>query len=132
MLKHSPDEQSNTVLNSPGALDDYDLAMALKALGSPTRLRIFNMLMEGVQCNCEISRELGISLSLISYHVRILGEAGLVQSEHDVQDTRWVYYSVDRDMLRRLMRQLRYLLDPGRIQPRVPSCGPRYCRTCGE
>jgi len=131
MLKHFPAGQPNDLSDDSVLIDD-DLAPALKALSGPNRLRIFNILMEGVQCNCEISERLGMSLSLISYHVRILSEAGLVQSERDAQDTRWVYYSVDRDALKRLMRQLTYLLDAGRIQPRVPSCGPRHCCQCGE
>ena len=41
------------------------------------------MLMEGVQCNCEIAERLGISLSLVSHHLRILREAGLVRGQRD-------------------------------------------------
>ena len=102
----------------------------LKALAEPSRLRIFNMLMEGVQCNCEIAERLGFSLSLISHHLRVLHEAGLVQSERDDQDARWIYHSVDREKLAQLGAAMRYLLDANRIQPRLPSCGPRDCETC--
>jgi len=102
----------------------------LKALADPSRLQIFNMLMEGVQCNCEIAERLGFSLSLISHHLRVLREVGLVNSERDPQDGRWIYYSVDRDRLTQLDAAMRHLLDVNRIQPRLPSCGPRRCDTC--
>ena len=101
------------------------LIRMLKALGEPTRLGIFDMLMEGVQCNCEIAERLGLSLSLISHHLRVLREVGLVQSERDPDDARWIYYSINREVLGRLDGEMRGLLDAKRIQPRVPSCGPR-------
>jgi len=107
-----------------------ELARILKALADATRLRIFNMLMEGVQCNCEIAERLGFTLSLISYHLRVLQGAGLVQSERDTGDARWIYYSVDREMLAQLDAAMRHLLDVQRIKPRLPSCGPRSCQAC--
>ena len=118
---------------SPGAplaveevpYQEVELARILKALADPSRLRIFNMLMEGVQCNCEIAERLGFTLSLISYHLRVLQEAGLVQGERDTQDARWIYYSVDQEMLTRLDAGMRHLLDVQRIKLRLPSCGPR-------
>ena len=102
----------------------------LKALADPSRLRIFNMLMEGVQCNCEIAERTGFSLSLISHHLRVLHEAGLVQSERDTQDARWIYHSVDQEALAQLDAAMRHLLDADRIQPRLPSCGPKSCESC--
>jgi ArsR family transcriptional regulator len=113
----------------PG-LDEEELARMLKALAEPSRLGIFNMLMEGVQCNCEIAERTGFSLSLISHHLRVLHEAGLVQSERDEQDARWIYHSVDRGKLAQLGAAMWHLLDANRIQPRLPSCGPRGCENC--
>jgi DNA-binding transcriptional ArsR family regulator len=111
-------------------LHEEDLARMLKALADPSRLSIFNMLMEGVQCSCEISARLGFSLSLISHHLRVLREVGLVNSERDSQDGRWIYYSIERSKLVQLDRAMRHLLDVSRIQPRLPSCGPNICDTC--
>jgi ArsR family transcriptional regulator len=101
------------------------LARRLKALSDPTRLCIFDMLMEGVQCNCEIAERLGLSLSLISHHLRVLRQVGLVESQRDLEDARWIYYSVNRQKLAQLDAVMRHLLDVNRIQPRLPSCGPR-------
>ena len=111
-----------------GSREEVELAPIFKALGHPKRLAIFGMLMEGVQCNCEISERLGLSLSLISHHMRILQDVGLAQSERDKEDARWIYYSVDREVLEALLRALAAFFDPTRIRPRVPSCGPRGCR----
>jgi len=100
------------------------LAKTLKALSDPTRLSIFDVLMEGVHCNCELAERLGLSLSLISHHLRILRESGLVQGERDPEDARWIYYSVNEEILRQLAKALGNLLDVSRIQPRMPSCPP--------
>ena len=110
-----------------GDLEQEVLVRLLKALSDPTRLSIFDMLMEGVQCNCEIADRLDLSLNLISHHLRVLREAGLVQSQRAEEDARWIYYTVDTDALGALSEALRRLLDETRIQPRQPCCGPRGC-----
>jgi ArsR family transcriptional regulator len=129
MLNYSSQAIESSV---PGRqeLQEEDLARMLKALADPSRLSIFNMLMEGVQCSCEISERLGFSLSLISHHLRVLREVGLVNSERDAQDGRWIYYSIERTKLAQLDRAMRHLLDVNRIQPRLPSCGPKSCDSC--
>ena len=111
----------------PVIMKKQTLAQILKALGDPTRLNVFDVLVEGVQCNCEIAERLGLSLSLISHHLRILRQAGLVQSERDLQDARWVYYSVNQKVLVELNQAVDHLLNVDRIQSRVPSRGPKKC-----
>ena len=114
------------------AADDANerLVVLLKALADSRRLSIFDMLMEGVQCNCEIAARLDVSLSLVSYHLKILSEAGLVRSEADPDDARWLYYSIDQGALEELQRGIGLLLDVRRIQPRLSTCGPRGCKCC--
>jgi ArsR family transcriptional regulator, arsenate/arsenite/antimonite-responsive transcriptional repressor len=102
-----------------------DLTRQLKALGEPTRLKMIDLLMEGVQCNCEIAQRLDLSYSLISHHMRVLRLCGLVQSEQSPEDERWVYYSVDREAVEQLLAEMQRLLDPARMQPRAPVCGPQ-------
>lgn len=111
-LSHPP-----TDLRALGAL--------LKALGEPKRLLILHLLMEGVQCNCELGAALDLPPNLISHHLRILREAGLVGVERDLLDSRWVYYSIDRAKLEALRASFTSLVDPGRIKQRRPNCGPR-------
>jgi ArsR family transcriptional regulator len=100
------------------------IATMLKLLADPTRLRIFDLLMQGVQCNCEIGDALGISPNLISHHLGALRRAGLVDVERDQSDARWLYYSVNQPVLQEFRALLDAFLDPARIAARQPSCGP--------
>ncbi len=101
------------------------LADHLKLLADPTRLAILDLLMEGVQCNCYLGDRLGLPMNLISHHLKILREAGLINAERDPLDARWVYYSVSQEKLAKLREQTSAFLDPQRIQPRLPTCGPQ-------
>jgi len=101
------------------------LAEQLKALAEPRRLRIMHMLMEGVQCNCELGDALDMAPNLISHHLRVLREAGLVEIERDPGDARWVYYSPNREALEELIRATGTFFDPSRIRPRRFTCGPQ-------
>ena len=102
-----------------------DLVDKLRVLGDPSRLAIFDLLMQGVQCNCELGDKLKMPMNLISHHLKVLRDAGLVNAVRDETDARWVYYSVDRQALSQLQEQLNGFFDPARIQSRQPSCGPR-------
>jgi ArsR family transcriptional regulator len=111
----------------PPLMDDHILPEAttvLKALADPNRLRIFNMLMEGDSCNGELNERLGLPPNLLSHHLRVLREAGLVRSRHDAVDARWIYYTVDREAVQRWHIWLSELLNPARIQERLCLCGP--------
>lgn len=101
------------------------LAERLRVLAEPKRLLIFHLIMEGVQCNCELGETLDMPPNLISHHMRILREAGLVESERDPFDARWVYYSINEAALAELNRAFGAFFDPARIQPRRLTCGPQ-------
>lgn len=112
---------------NPLAMDETILAevtTVLKALADPNRLRIFNLLMQGDSCNGELNERLGLPPNLLSHHLRVLKEAGLVRSRHDVVDARWIYYTVDKEAARRWQSWLSELLNPARIQERLCLCGP--------
>ncbi len=100
------------------------LADQLKVLAEPKRLLIFHLLMEGVQCNCELGDNLDIAPNLISHHLRVLRQAGLIDTERDAIDSRWIYYSVNLPALQELNRAFGLFFDPQRIQPRRLTCGP--------
>ena len=96
----------------------------LKALADSNRLRILDRLMQGPTCNCELNEQLGLSANLLSHHLRVLREAGLIHSRQDAADGRWIYYSVDQEAVERWRAWLGELLDPARIQERAVLCGP--------
>lgn len=112
-------------MNTGQQPDLAEMARTLKVLGDPNRLAIFALLMQGVQCNCELGESLDLPMNLISHHLRVLRDVGLVHSERDPSDARWIYYSIDRQALAQLQEKLVAFLDPARIQERQPNCGPR-------
>jgi len=101
------------------------LARQLKVLAEPNRLRMVNLLMQGVQCNCELGDALAMAPNLISHHLRVLREMGLVDVERDAVDARWIYYSLNRATLAQLTQTFGAFFDPARIQERHPACGPQ-------
>jgi len=101
------------------------LGKQLSVLAEPQRLRILHMLMEGIQCNCDLGEALDMAPNLISHHLRTLRQAGLVNVERDVADTRWVYYSPNREALEKLTQYFGLFFDPSRIKPRRHTCGPK-------
>ena len=99
------------------------VAAILKALSDQNRLKILDVLMEGVSCNGELNDRLGLPPNLLSHHLRVLREAGLVTSRRDVIDGRWIYYEVDKEAVTRWQSWLIGFLNPARLQER-PLCGP--------
>lgn len=91
------------------ALDDRDaetLAQAFSALGDPVRLRLLNLIAdapEGAICVCDLVPAVGRSQPTVSHHLRILGEAGLVEGE---RRGKWVWYSLHRERLEALRNAL--------------------------
>jgi ArsR family transcriptional regulator len=96
-----------------------------KALSDPNRLNILDILMQGDSCNCELNERLGLPPNLLSHHLRVLRETGLINSRRDVVDGRWIYYSIDKDTIIQWRAWLMAFLDPARIQDRVVLCGPQ-------
>ncbi len=113
------------MLNYLSSMDMELLAERLKVLAEPKRLQIFNLLMEGVQCNCELGDSLQMPPNLISHHLSKLRAVGLVDVKRDAVDSRWVYYSVNRAALDELNSAFGMFFNPQRIQPRRPNCGPK-------
>lgn len=106
-------------------MDKESMAECLKALSDPKRLLLLDLIRNGTQCNCEFSESLNLQPNLISHHLRILKEAGLVSIEKDPTDSRWIYYTINRALFEELRDHLAFFLDPSRIQARQPACGPQ-------
>ncbi len=118
MLNYSPEPASPPI-------DLNQMAKWLKVLAEPNRLLIFHLLTEGVQCNCELGDHLQMAPNLISHHLRVLREAGLIDVERDAVDARWMYYSINRRALEALNQAWGTFFDPQRIRPRRLTCGPQ-------
>ncbi len=76
---------------------DFDLlARAFHALSDRKRLEIVRLLTSGEQCVCELTDVVGAKQSLLSFHLKILREAGLVRSR---RRGKWMYYSLNYDTI---------------------------------
>ena len=63
-----------------------------RALSDENRLRIVDLLRGGERCVCELTDELDLGQSLLSFHLKTLKDAGLVT---DRRDGRWAYYALN-------------------------------------
>lgn len=87
-----------------------------KALASQHRREILRVLSEATPetgktccaedevCGCKISDHLGLSASTVSHHMAVLRKAGLVEGR---KDGLWTYYTLNRDVLEAVARELR-------------------------
>ncbi|HTE66024.1 MAG TPA: metalloregulator ArsR/SmtB family transcription factor [Candidatus Binatia bacterium] len=62
------------------------------ALSDETRLRLLELLRAGEQCVCDLTDSLETGQSRLSFHLKVLKDAGLVT---DRREGRWVYYALD-------------------------------------
>ena len=76
-----------------------DLSIVFAALADPVRLRLFDLVWRagnnGV-CSCDLVEPLERSQPTISHHLKVLREAGLVESR---REGTWLWYSVVPDAL---------------------------------
>jgi ArsR family transcriptional regulator len=79
-----------------------EMAVKLKALADPVRLRLFSSVAShagGEACVCDISGGFEVSQPTISHHLKVLRDAGLLTSQRRAS---WVYYTVVPEALRDL------------------------------
>ncbi len=76
----------------------------LAAATEPTRWRILATLASaGTRCACEIEPVADVAPNVLSYHLKVLREAGLVTS---ARRGKWIDYSIAADAADRLARAL--------------------------
>jgi ArsR family transcriptional regulator len=90
---------------------DTDLVQRFHAVAEETRLSIVRLLSGGERCVCELQEELGAAQSRLSFHLKKLRDAGLVE---DRRDGRWVYYRLVPEALDEMRKAL------GQLTPRDP------------
>lgn len=64
------------------------------ALSDETRLQIIELLNKGERCVCELTDSLDAAQSRLSFHLRVLRDAGIVR---DRKQGRWVHYELNRE-----------------------------------
>ena len=79
------------------------LALTFKALGDPTRVAIVNRLAAGECCVCDLTEAFDLSQPTVSHHLKLLRDAGLVESE---RRGTWSYYRLLPEAIARLRAAL--------------------------
>jgi ArsR family transcriptional regulator len=81
------------------------MAAVAKALGDPVRLQLVDVLRKhaGKVCVCELVPLFDLSQPTVSHHLKVLREAGIVDSE---RQGLWAYYYVTPDSLKELSEWL--------------------------
>ena len=97
--------------------DRTDTSGLLKALAEPLRWRIVERLAIEELCVCHLVEELGVPQPLLSHHLRVLRDLGVVSTE---RHRYWTYYRLEAAALAPLAARLVRLAEgpsPGRRRP---------------
>src|SRR5215218_4846775 len=70
------------------------VANAFQALSDETRLAVLEMLRGGERCVCDLQAALDAAQSRLSFHLKVLKDAGLVT---DRKEGRWSYYALNAE-----------------------------------
>jgi len=90
----------------------------LRALAEPIRLQVVLALQDGERCVCDLTGDLDLAQSKLSFHLKVLKETGLIRAR---QEGRWIYYRLDPAALIALQDWLGQLA-AGCRTPAPPCC----------
>ena len=105
-------------------IDPARAAQLFHALSDETRLGILEMLRAGERCVCDLQNDLDAAQSRLSFHLKVLKEAGLVS---DRKEGRWSHYSIVPDALAEV-HDLAVAMQPKRST--IPSLRATRGRSC--
>jgi len=80
-----------------------NIVAGFHALSDPLRLRVLELLQTQELCVCDLCEVLNLRQSKLSFHLKTLREAGLVNSR---QEGRWIYYSLNLSQFAALQQYL--------------------------
>lgn len=100
--------------------DMSSAARRFQALSDPTRLAILQRLRRGERCVCDLTDALDAAQSRLSFHLRVLRDAGLVT---DRREGRWVHYSINTEALDEVEEVLAFLRPDDAVIGETGCCG---------
>ena len=75
----------------------------LQAVADPVRWTVLAMLADAPRCVCNLQEQIPIAGNLLSYHLKVLREAGLVTTS---RRGRWIDYTLAEDAPQRMRAAL--------------------------
>ncbi|MEA5553730.1 metalloregulator ArsR/SmtB family transcription factor [Anabaena cylindrica UHCC 0172] len=79
-------------MSTPTTAINNVIVAGFHALSDPIRISVLELLRQRELCVCDLCDALGINQSKLSFHLKNLKEARLVNSR---QEGRWIYYSLN-------------------------------------
>ena len=101
------------------AKDVGRLVTIFHALSDETRLRIIACLKDGEQCVCDLTDTFQTGQSRLSFHLKVLKEAGLVT---DRPEGRWIYYALNQETLDELQDLMSWINRPAARSTKRDCC----------
>lgn len=101
------------------SITSSSIVTGFHALSDPLRIQVLDLLREKELCVCDLCEVLGVTQSKLSFHLKVLKGAKLVQAR---QEGRWIYYSLN---LLQFVVLEQYLAEFRRFSPILPA---RVCR----
>lgn len=103
----------------PAAHSDLARSATLfHAFSDEARLAVLELLGDGEHCVCELTSALDVAQSRLSFHLKVLKDAGLI---NDRREGRWVYYTLSRDTFDEAMAALTSMRPRKRALPIASS-----------
>jgi ArsR family transcriptional regulator len=99
--------------------DSSRVARLFHALSDETRLSIIRRLRLGERCVCDLTDALDAAQSRLSFHLKVLKDAGLVA---DRKEGRWTYYTLDQEALNDMAEMLGELASEPSPAERKSGC----------
>jgi ArsR family transcriptional regulator len=106
-------------------LDRQRAAHLFHALSDETRLAVIDLLRRGEQCVCDLQDTLDVAQSRLSFHLKVLKDAGLVV---DRREGRWSYYTLQSAVLGEAHDTIRSLAPDESHRPSAPRAATSSSR----
>jgi ArsR family transcriptional regulator len=100
------------------SIDVPRASVLFNALADEARIQIVTRLLDGEKCVCDLMDALDAAQSRLSYHLKVLKDAGLVT---DRREGRWSYYTLRREAFVEAEELL------SSIRPRAPRAARSGC-----
>lgn len=102
--------KSKCCINKDVLQDISQTAELLKIIAEENRLKILCVLKKGERCVCDIRQNLDIPQNLVSHHLKVLKNAGLIESR---KEGLWMFYQINEKEMKKFSSLLSNFLQNG-------------------